>query len=128
MREFTLIHRSSRMIHDGSSTDEQFQSIIKCHETIEIHLNSITQQRDGERREWILLSKWKQASGLEVNPMEERWLQLLSAPIRKKPLRVVCLNDKPFTFVAKHYETKDAERPCEQGLACKIAKVFTSKL
>ena len=112
------------MLFDGINIDNSVQSAMKCGGTTEIHFSSIMQLRNDGSSEWIVISRWEKRSGLEITPMGKRWLEVLSTSIVKSPMRVVCVNDKPFTFLASRYETKDVDRPCHKGIACKVLKVF----
>ena len=112
------------MLLDGINIDSSIHSAMKCDGTKEFQFSSIMQLRNDGSNEWIVISRWRTPGGLEVTPVGKRWLELLSTSVVKTPMKVVSVNDKPFTFVVNRYVTKDAHKPCHQGIVCKVLKVF----
>ena len=108
------------MPENGVNLADKMKSINRCNDVATIQFSSMIEQ--SEMWLWMVAFTWSNSSGVQTTAMGRRWLKITQ--IRTDRLmRVVTVNDKPFTFVANHYETKRKSKPCDQGLACTYSKV-----
>lgn len=115
------------MNQDEINSSQQMKLDIKCSNATEIQMKTIIQAGNQLEKSWETTFTWSTVKGLMETNLGRNWIE--NSPLMgRKYLRVVCMNDKPFTMIAKHYKTTDANKPCEQGMVCREATVCDSTM
>ena len=118
----------SNTTYDEVNFTQQIQSVIKCKDTATFQVSSMLHKGNDSERIWQVIFSWRNSTGLQVKETGKLWLEVYKVTMVETKLRVVGIIEKPFSYTAKHYETKHQGIFCDHGIICSVPKVLNFAL